>query len=447
MHTSPPRRLGAHTSFLGGSMPISSIRGRAVSRSRRGPASRPAGSRPRPARPALPSPPPPPTPTAVDVTQLNAGAGADVHTQPQGLTATFRVDSRNAPEPHAATVRFTGQRLGVAGRRDRWDGFVHEEIIDQAMPHNGPISVSARIYGVNPGDWSVQAELLTAPPDADKARMYTRAAPPRAHALQPAGWSWRKWRLVEVPPHPLKSRWSRVLLLDPIPAVIPGSWAGLVALGVAIGIIIQALLLPHAELAFSTVLPVSLLAVVAGVAGGKLWYIALNWRTWRRAVGDGFCIQGALTGAVAVGVGAVALIHVPIGLLLDTTAPGLFIGIAVGRLGCFFTGCCAGRPSSSRFAVWSSDRRVGARRLPTQPLESLAALCIGLAGLVVVLHYRLAVPGAVFVASMAAYTLCRQFILRFRNEQRRSSLGSAVIAVAAALVLCAAVVWMVFSAR
>jgi phosphatidylglycerol:prolipoprotein diacylglycerol transferase len=144
---------------------------------------------------------------------------------------------------------------------------------------------------------------------------------------------------------------------------------------------------------------------------------------------------------------AVALIHVPIGLLLDTTAPGLFIGIAVGRLGCFFTGCCAGRPSSSRFAVWSSDRRVGARRLPTQPLESLAALCIGLAGLVVVLHYRLAVPGAVFVASMAAYTLCRQFILRLRTEQRRSPLGSAVIALAAALVLCAAVVWMVFSVR
>jgi len=94
----------------------------------------------------------------VDVTQLNAGAGADVHTQPQGLTATFRVDSRNAPEPYAATVRFTGQRLGVAGRRDRWDGSVHEEIIDQVMPRNGPISLSARVYGVNPGDWSVQAE-------------------------------------------------------------------------------------------------------------------------------------------------------------------------------------------------------------------------------------------------------------------------------------------------
>jgi phosphatidylglycerol:prolipoprotein diacylglycerol transferase len=379
--------------------------------------------------------------------QPNNGAASYADTQPQGLTATFRVDLRDAPEPYSATVRFTGQRLGVAGRRASWDGFVHEEIIDQVMPRNGPISVSARVYGINQGDWSVQAELLTASPDANKARVYTRAASLRAQTLQPADWSWRKWRLVDVAPHPLKSRWSRILLLDPIPAVIPGSWAGLVALGVAIGIIFQALLLPRAGLAFGTVFPVSLLAVVAGVTGGKLWYIALNWRTWRRAVGDGFCIQGALTGAVAVGVGAFALIHVPIGLLLDTTAPGLFIGIAIGRLGCFFTGCCAGRPSSSRFAVWSSDRRVGARRLPTQPLESLAALCIGLAGLVVVLHYRLAVPGAVFVASMAAYTLCRQFFLRLRTEQRRSTLASAVIAVAASLVLSAAFVWLVFSVR
>jgi phosphatidylglycerol---prolipoprotein diacylglyceryl transferase len=366
---------------------------------------------------------------------------------PQGLTATFRFDSGNALEPYSATIRFTGQRLHVVGRRENWDGFIHEESIDEVIPNSGPMSISARVYGVNPGDWSVQAELLNPPLEPGRVRLYSRTAPAYSQALQPAGWSWRRWRIVDVSPHPLKSRWARVVLLDPIPAVVPGSWAGLVALGIAIGFVFQALLLPREGLAFGTVVPVSLLAVVAGIAGGKLWFIALNWRTWRTSPGDGFAIQGALTGAVAVGVGAFALIHVPIGLLLDTTAPGLFLGIAVGRLGCFFTGCCAGRPSSSRFAVWSSDRRVGARRLPNQPLESLVALCIGVAGLIVVLHYRFATHGAVFVASMAAYTLCRQVLLRLRGESRRSTTASATFAVSATLVLVASIVWLVLSAR
>lgn len=416
-----------------------------MSRSRRGPASRPAGSRQRPLKAALSSPQAQPAVLLAkvpdDVTE------PDVKVLPQGLTATFGLDSGDAPGPYSATVRFSGQRLGVTGRRDPGDGFRHEETIDQVIPHSGLVSVSARVYGVNAGEWSVQAELLNPPLETAKVRLYSRPSPPRSQPLQPARWSWRSWRLVEASPHPLRTRWSRVVLVEPIPAVIPGSWTGLVALGVVIGFIFQALLLPREGLAFGTVLPVSLLAVVAGVAGGKLWFIALNWRTWRTSLGDGFCIQGALAGAVAVGVGVVALIHVPIGLILDTTAPGLFVGIAVGRLGCFFTGCCAGRPSSSRFAVWSSDRRVGARRLPTQPLESLTALCIGLAGLVLILRYRLAVPGAIFVASMAAYTLCRQFILHLRGEQRRSTRASAVIAAAAALVLCGSIVWLSLSAH
>jgi hypothetical protein len=74
-------------------------------------------------------------------------------------------------------------------------------------------------------------------------------------------------------------------------------------------------------------------------------------------------------------------------------------------------------------------------------------LCIRVAGLAEVLHDRLAVPGALFVASMAAYTLCRQFSLRLRGEHRRSSRTRGVIAVAAALGLCGAILWLPPSAR
>jgi phosphatidylglycerol:prolipoprotein diacylglycerol transferase len=315
---------------------------------------------------------------------------------------------------------------------------VQGESIQAVIPESGLVSVTARVYGINAGEWSVMGELV-APPERECSRTGTH--PSRGRSLRPALWSWRRWALSPESVHALTARWARLTPFDAMPAVVPGSWLGLVTLGVVIGFVFQAWLLPREHLAVDTVLPISLLAILAGAVGGKLWYIALNLRTWRRSPQEGWCIQGALVGATGVGIAAAALVHLPIGGLLDATTPGLFMGVTVGRLGCFFTGCCAGRPTASRFGVWCSDRRIGARRIPTQLMESLAALVIGLVALVVVLRHPLA-AGVLFLAAMAAYTLCRQPILRLRAEHRRSATAGPLTAVAAAIVLVGSIVWL-----
>ena len=367
--------------------------------------------------------------------------------EPQALTATFSFDSGHGTQRYAALVRFYGRRIGVVGSRRPGDGFLHEERIDEVVPETGPVSVSGRFSGIAGGEWSVSAELVQPASKREPSPRRRRVGFGTGQALQPATWSWRHRALSTTEPQHLRTRWARLAAFDPIPAVIPGSWFGLIALGVVIGFVFQALLLGRVHLSVGSVLPISLLAVFAGVVGGKIWYIALNPHTWRAAPQDGFCIQGALAGASAVGVIAVALLHLPVGLVLDTTTPGLFLGVAVGRLGCFFTGCCAGRPTASRLGVWCSDRRVGARRIPTQPLESLGALAIGLIALLLFLRYRLTVPGALFVGAMAAYTLCRQVILPHRLERRRSGAGGVVTAAGASLVVAGSAAWLVLAAR
>ena len=134
-------------------------------------------------------------------------------------------------------------------------------------------------------------------------------------------------------------------------------------------------------------------------------------------------------------------LHVPVGVFLDATAPGLLLAMAVGRIGCFFVGCCGGPLTASRWGVWSSDQRVGARRIPTQLLESALALSLGLGALVAILLHRTA-DGALFVGSLAAYTLVRQGILLLRAERRKSKLGRPITVALSALVLIAAVVWL-----
>jgi phosphatidylglycerol:prolipoprotein diacylglycerol transferase len=112
--------------------------------------------------------------------------------------------------------------------------------------------------------------------------------------------------------------------------------------------------------------------------------------------------------------------------------------LAIGRPGCFWAGCCTGRPTAARRGIWSSDRRVGCLREPAQLLEALAALVIGVAVLAVVLRAGLERGGPAAVAGLAAYTLSRQFILGLRSEPPlRWRYGRQVTAAAAIIVLIA----------
>jgi len=356
---------------------------------------------------------------------------------PQGLTTSFWFDSGSGNCPYSATVRFSGRRVGATGRLGRRDSFIQDEVVEGVVPGTGPVSVSARVYDVNPGEWTVTAEMLRPSGGPRSARPAMRLGPRGSQRLYPTAWSWRRWALSAGPAKPLKTRWVPLTNFERIPAVIPGSWAVLVLLGVLVGLAVQAVLVSQVHLDAARVLAVSGVASLAGLAGAKAWYVALNLKDWREALRVGLCIQGFLVAAVAVALSGLWLLRLAIGPVLDATAPGLFFGVTIGRFGCFLTGCCAGRHSVSRWAIWSSDRRVGARRIPTQLLESLAALCIAIPALLAVMYSRPAVPGTIFLASCAAYTLARQGLLRLRRGSRRSSLAGPLTAAAAAIVLVA----------
>jgi len=223
----------------------------------------------------------------------------------------------------------------------------------------------------------------------------------------------------------------------------------LVLSGFAVTLAVQAVLLSRMHIDVTSSLLVMLVASLAGLVGAKLWFVAQQPRPVQRGLPtQGLCIQGFLLGTGITAAAGLALLHLPIGECLDATTPAVFFGMVVGRPGCFLTGCCAGRPTASRWGIWSSDGRIGVRRVPTQLLESLLSLGIGSAALLLVLLVRPAVPGAIFAAGLASYALGRQFLLPLRVEPRKSSLGRPFTIVAASGVLIADVVyWLATSLR
>jgi len=213
----------------------------------------------------------------------------------------------------------------------------------------------------------------------------------------------------------------------------------MVTLGMAVALALQALVISRDHLAIGPWWVVTLVDTAVGIAGAKVWYIVLKRREHSM---NGWCIQGFVTGATLAAAVLLVALDVPAGVFLDVTAPGLLVAMAVGRVGCFFAGCCGGPPTVSRWGVWSSDQRVGARRIPTQLLEMALAGILGLGVLVGVLVHG-PTSGAFFVGGLAAYVLGRQGILHLRAGPRKTRLGGLVTAALATLVLFTAVVLLV----
>jgi phosphatidylglycerol:prolipoprotein diacylglycerol transferase len=355
-------------------------------------------------------------PTTTARAPANAAPEAGVP-EPEALVVTNWFDPGADGEPYSATVRLTGHRIGISSPGPGRNSFVHEEAIDGIVPGGGPMSISSWIYGLEPGDWTVTADAVQPIGPEDPGGRPHRSRRERP-LLRPAVWSWRRWAVSTAAAAPVRTRWALPAPLAPIPAVIPGSWPVLGVLAVVAALLMQAIILGHENISDGPALAASIVALAIGLIGAKAWYAVLHPGPLRQALLGGWAVDGFI--AVAVPVAAVALIvsGMPVGTVLDASAPGLFLAVAIGRVGCFLTGCCAGRLTHSRWGIWSSDRRLGARRIPAQLVESLAGLGLAVASWFVI-HLRIpGIDGAAFLMAIAAYVIVRQVVLRLRAERR-----------------------------
>ena len=125
----------------------------------------------------------------------------------------------------------------------------------------------------------------------------------------------------------------------------------------------------------------SLVVLVAGLIGARSVYVILNWELFRsdpleilRLDHGGLVFYGGLAAGLLAGLSYIRKAALPLLRTVDLMIPPLVIAHAIGRLGCFFNGCCYGKPTSLPWAfVFLPD---GLPRHPTQLYESGALLLI-----------------------------------------------------------------------
>ncbi len=154
----------------------------------------------------------------------------------------------------------------------------------------------------------------------------------------------------------------------------------------------------------------------------------------------GSVLFGALLVATIAGIGAALLNRVPLGKLGDALAAPVMLGVAFGRIGCFFAGCCYGRVCDSSMLIsvsfprnsfaWAHQLQRGqileiaATSLPvypTQLFESAAALLIALLLLAGIPRRR--ISGEIFLHMAILYAASRFALEVFRADNPAIALG------------------------
>jgi phosphatidylglycerol:prolipoprotein diacylglycerol transferase len=176
--------------------------------------------------------------------------------------------------------------------------------------------------------------------------------------------------------------------------------------------------------------------IVSALVGAKLLLLVVEWDTYSRSTADLLTLvrsagvfYGGLIVAVAFALWYLWRHRMPIWPVTDVFAPGIALGHVIGRMGCFFAGCCFGRPTSvpwavtfhSEYAARNVGTPVGVPLHPTQLYEAGAELLI-LAVLLLTERRGRPFPGRTFWIYMLFYGISR-FIIEFYRGDPRGAIG------------------------
>jgi phosphatidylglycerol---prolipoprotein diacylglyceryl transferase len=209
------------------------------------------------------------------------------------------------------------------------------------------------------------------------------------------------------------------------------------------------------------VLDLGIYIIISALIGAKLMLLVTDFGAFRNdprelltLARSGGVFYGGLILAVAVALWYIRRAGLPLWTTCDVFAPGIALGHAIGRLGCFFAGCCYGTPTTlpwgitfhDQFAAANVGTPLGVALHPTQLYEAGAELLI-LIFLLVVERRGRTYPGRTFWLYILMYAISRYVIEMFRGDPRGSVLIFSTSQFISVLLAPLAVIMLLYLAR
>lgn len=179
-----------------------------------------------------------------------------------------------------------------------------------------------------------------------------------------------------------------------------------------------------------SILNMSIIAIIAGVLGGKILYIITELKTIiqnpsiLKEFGYGFVIYGAIIG------GALGVFYYcrknnwEVLKVMDLAIPSVVLAQGFGRIGCFLAGCCYGKETTLPFGVDFHNSPFapgGIIRHPTQIYSSIFDFILA----IFLFWYskKERKEGSTFSLYVIIYSIGR-FIVEFLRDDPRGNVGT-----------------------
>ena len=167
--------------------------------------------------------------------------------------------------------------------------------------------------------------------------------------------------------------------------------------------------------------------LVAAIVGSRILYVLINWSTFRhdpfeivRIWQGGLVFYGGFIGALLTALWYMRRKGLPLLKTADIMAPSIAFGLFVGRIGCFFAGCCYGKTCDLPWAViFTHPESLAPKGVPLHPTQLYSSLN-GLFIFFVLVGIRRikGFEGQIFWTYVLLYGVTRSIIEHFRGDER-----------------------------
>lgn len=167
------------------------------------------------------------------------------------------------------------------------------------------------------------------------------------------------------------------------------SWGLSIAVGFGVAILYFLSALKKEDIPHNLIMNLVVGIVLFAILGARVFHILINLhyyllhplaiiRIWE----GGMVLYGGLIFSLAFSIHYIRTHNFPFGKIADSATPAIAFGLSIGRIGCFFNGCCYGVPSGFGFVfppISSAGVAFPGQTLfPTQLISSLNLLIMGL---------------------------------------------------------------------
>lgn len=175
------------------------------------------------------------------------------------------------------------------------------------------------------------------------------------------------------------------------------------------------------------VMDVFFYVVVAAIVGSRLFYVVTNLEFFKSAPLDvfkiwngGLVFYGGFISALIVVVIYLKINPLPLGKMADITAIALPLGQTLGRIGCFFAGCCYGKACHQPWGIiFKNPDSLAPLYVQVHPTQLYSAASNFLIFLLIFSFRRhKKFDGQLFWIYVATYGITRSIIEIFRGDDR-----------------------------